>query len=135
MSAVMNAQTKQSGSSNMTASTDVKNTSSGYDYSLIKKLATIQKVKDKYGLSEGMQVIHTVFTSYGTGIIDGFEVNIGQVAVRVEWGNVGSFDSPEAKKGSLHGPGILAKIDIDKDDVSGPNQGFKSHKRFLGKDK
>lgn len=119
----------------MTAFTDIKSTSSGYDYSLIKKLATIQKVRDKYGLSEGMQVVHTVFTSYGTGIIDGFEVNIGQVAVRVEWGNVGSFDSPEAKKGSLHGPGILAKIATDKDGGSGPNQGFRAHKRSLGKGK
>lgn len=126
MSAVMNVQTKQR-SSNMTAFTDIKSTSSGYDYSLIKKLATIQKVRDKYGLSEGMQVVHTVFTSYGTGIIDGFEINVAQVAVRVEW--------EDTDRSSLHGPGILAKIATDKDGGSGPNQGFRAHKRSLGKGK
>jgi len=119
----------------MTVLNDIRASSSGYDYSLVKKLATIQKVRDKYGLSEGMQVEHAVFGSYGTGIIDGFEISSGQVAVRVEWENVGSFDNPKAKKQNLHGPGILAKIDIDKDDRSGPNHGFKAHKYFLNKDK
>jgi hypothetical protein len=92
----------------------------------------IQKVKDKYGLEEGMRVVHTVFTSFGMGIVTEFEVNSGEVKVGVEWANVGSFDNQGAKKQNLHSPGILVKI--GKNDRSGPNQGFKVRKYLLNKD-
>lgn len=132
MSAVVSAQTKPKRSSNMTVLTDIKSQSSGYPYSLIRKraLASIQKVKNLYGLEEGMHVLHDVFISYGTGIIDGFEVNAGSVAVRVKWPNLGSFNTRDASGTATHGPGILSKIDVDKDERSGPNQGFKAHKHL-----
>lgn len=87
----------------------------------------VQEVEDKYGLSVGVQVVHAIYPSFGRGIIDGFEANSGQVLIKVKWEHINSSVA--------HGPGILAKIGGEKNDRSGPNQGFKVHKCLLNKDK
>lgn len=89
----------------------------------------VQEVEDKYGLSVGVQVVHAIYPSFGRGIIDGFEVNSGQVTIKVKWEHISGSAT------AIHGPGILAKIGGEKNDRSGPNQGFKVHKCLLNKDK
>lgn len=98
-----------------------------------KKLDAIQKIKNKYGFSVGMQVTHAIYRSYGIGIIDGFETIHNQAAVRVEWANVSSSANPKDGNVAVHGPGILRKVDNLHDCKSNPNEGFRVHKHLINR--